>query len=59
MWYTVIANQWETSLPKYRIIVPIYSDGFSFSLMAITDNGGKNWQFSEAWIKQGKTSQQK
>ncbi len=42
----VIANE-------NRIIVPLYSDGFSFSLMAITDNGGKNWQFSEPLVGAG------
>jgi len=36
-----------------RIIVPLYSDGFSFSLMAITDDGGKNWQFSEPLVGPG------
>ncbi|KPK44676.1 MAG: hypothetical protein AMJ65_02355, partial [Phycisphaerae bacterium SG8_4] len=36
-----------------RIIVPLYSDGFSFSLMAITDNGGKTWQFSEPLVAPG------
>ena len=36
-----------------RIIVPLYSDGFSFSLMAITDNGGKNWKFSEPLVGPG------
>ncbi|MHC4705312.1 MAG: exo-alpha-sialidase, partial [Planctomycetota bacterium] len=40
---------WQTKnkaviVNKNRIIVPLYSDGFSFSLMAITDNGGNNWQ---------------
>ena len=29
-----------------RLIVPLYSDGFSFSLMAITDDWGKNWTTS-------------
>lgn len=29
-----------------RMIVPLYSDGFSFSLMAITDNWGETWQVS-------------
>jgi predicted neuraminidase len=43
---------WQTKnkaviVDKNRIIIPLYSDGFSFSLMAITDDGGKNWQFSE------------
>ena len=36
-----------------RIIVPLYSDGFSFSLMAVTDNGGRNWQFSEPLVGAG------
>jgi predicted neuraminidase len=30
-----------------RLIVPLYSDGFSFSLMAITDDWGATWQTSE------------
>ena len=30
-----------------RIIVPLYSDGYDFSLMAITDDGGKTWSSSE------------
>ncbi|MDW8321638.1 MAG: sialidase family protein [Armatimonadota bacterium] len=29
-----------------RIIVPLYSDGFDFSIMAISDDGGKTWQAS-------------
>jgi predicted neuraminidase len=29
-----------------RLIVPLYSDGFSFSLMAITDDWGKSWHTS-------------
>lgn len=29
-----------------RLIVPLYSDGFSFSLMAITDDWGLNWKTS-------------
>jgi predicted neuraminidase len=36
-----------------RIIVPLYSDGFSFSLMAITDDGGKAWRFSEPLVGPG------
>lgn len=49
---------WQTKnkaviVDKNRIIVPLYSDGFSFSLMAITDNGGKNWQFSEPLVGPG------
>ena len=36
-----------------RMILPLYSDGFSFSLMAITDDGGKHWQFSEPLVAPG------
>lgn len=30
-----------------RMLVGLYSDGFSFSLVGITDDGGKNWHYSE------------
>jgi len=33
-------------LDEKRLIVPLYSDGFSFSLMAITDDWGKTWKTS-------------
>ncbi len=36
-----------------RLIVPLYSDGFSFSLMAMTDDGGRTWQFSEPLVAAG------
>lgn len=36
-----------------RLIVPLYSDGFSFSLMALTDDSGKTWQFSEPLVGPG------
>ncbi|MFC1635620.1 exo-alpha-sialidase [Planctomycetota bacterium] len=42
-----------TIVDNRRIIVPFYSDGFSFSLMAITDDGGKTWQFSEPLVGAG------
>ncbi len=29
-----------------RMILPLYSDGFDCSLFAVTDNGGKDWMFS-------------
>jgi len=49
---------WQTKnkaviVDKKRIIVPLYSDGFSFSLMAITDNCGKTWQFGEPLVGPG------
>jgi hypothetical protein len=33
-------------LDDKRLIVPLYSDGFSFSLMAITDDWGQTWKTS-------------
>jgi predicted neuraminidase len=36
-----------------RLLVPLYADGFSFSLMAITDDGGQTWQFSEPLVGAG------
>ncbi len=36
-----------------RMIVPLYSDGFSFSLMALTDDGGKTWSFSTPLVGAG------
>jgi predicted neuraminidase len=36
-----------------RLIVPLYSDGFSFSLMAFTDDDGRTWQFSEPLVGAG------
>lgn len=33
-------------LNDQRLIVPLYSDGFSFSLMAISDDWGKTWRTS-------------
>jgi predicted neuraminidase len=49
---------WQTKnkavlLEGGRLIVPLYSDGFGFSLMAITDDGGEMWQFSEPLVAAG------
>jgi predicted neuraminidase len=49
---------WQTKnkaviVDKGRIIVPFYSDGFSFSIMAITDDGGLTWKFSEPLVAPG------
>ena len=48
---------WQTRNKPYqsgqRIILPLYSDGFSFSLMAITENFGKTWSFSEPLVENG------
>jgi predicted neuraminidase len=34
-------------LPSGRILVPMYSDGYSFGIMAISDDGGYTWNASE------------
>jgi len=44
---------WQTKnkpviLDGKRLILPLYSDGLDFSLMAITDDLGENWKFSES-----------
>lgn len=36
-----------------RIIVPLYSDGFSFSLMAISDDSGATWKASDPLVGGG------
>jgi predicted neuraminidase len=36
-----------------RLIVPLYSDGFSFSMMAITDDWGKTWHTSAPLVGLG------
>lgn len=33
-------------LDRQRLIVPLYSDGFSFSMMAISDDWGRTWHTS-------------
>jgi predicted neuraminidase len=40
-------------LDNVRLIVPLYSDGFSFSLMAITDDWGQTWHTSAPLIAAG------
>jgi predicted neuraminidase len=40
-------------LDNRRLIVPLYSDGYSFSLMAITDDWGKTWKTSAPLVGQG------
>jgi predicted neuraminidase len=36
-----------------RMILPLYSDGFDFSLMAITDDWGQNWRASGPLVGDG------
>jgi predicted neuraminidase len=40
-------------LPSGRILVPMYSDGFSFGIMAISDDGGYTWTASEPIVGAG------
>ena len=49
---------WQTKnkaiiIDNKRMILPLYSDGFSFSLMAITDDFGMHWEFSEPLVAPG------
>jgi predicted neuraminidase len=37
----------------HRIILPLYHDGFSFSLMGISDDGGETWHCSQPLIGGG------
>jgi predicted neuraminidase len=39
-----------TILPSGRMLLPLYSDTFSISIMAITDDGGHSWQPSKPLI---------
>lgn len=40
-------------LPSGRILVPMYSDGYSFGIMAISDDGGRTWSASEPIVGAG------
>jgi predicted neuraminidase len=42
-----------TELAGGRILVPLYSDGYSFSLIAITDDRGLTWHSSEPIVGAG------
>jgi len=39
-----------TLLPSGRMLLPLYSDTFSISIMAITDDGGQTWTASKPLI---------
>lgn len=41
------------TLPSGRILVPVYSDGFNASLMAISDDAGNSWRASAPIIGRG------
>jgi predicted neuraminidase len=40
-------------LPSGRILVPLYSDGYDFSIVAITDDFGETWASSEPILGAG------
>ena len=40
-------------LPSGRILLPMYSDGYSFGIMAISDDGGYSWSASEPIVGYG------
>lgn len=40
-------------LPSGRILLPLYSDGFSYGLMGISDDGGATWFASEPIVGLG------
>ena len=40
-------------LPSGRILLPMYSDGYSFSIMGISDDGGMTWTASEPIVGYG------
>lgn len=40
-------------LPSGRILVPMYSDGYSFGIMAISDDNGVTWRGSEPIVGHG------
>ena len=40
-------------LPSGRILLPLYSDGYSFSLIGISDDGGLTWTASEPIVGYG------
>jgi hypothetical protein len=49
-WFTRTHPQ---QLPSGRILVPMYSDGFSFGIMALSDDGGMTWTGSEPIVGEG------
>jgi predicted neuraminidase len=42
-----------TELPSGRILIPLYSDGYSFSIIAYTDDGGRTWHGSDPIVGHG------
>ena len=49
-WFTRTHAQ---ELPSGRILLPMYSDGYSFGIMGISDDGGYTWTASEPIVGYG------
>ncbi len=49
-WFT---RAHSIELPSGRILTPMYSDGYSFGIMAISDDGGYNWYASQPIVGHG------
>lgn len=49
-WFTRTHAQ---ELPSGRILLPMYSDGYSFGIMGISDDGGYTWNASEPIVGYG------
>jgi hypothetical protein len=49
-WFTRTHPQ---QLPSGRILVPMYSDGYSFGIMAISDDDGATWTASQPLVGNG------
>jgi predicted neuraminidase len=49
-WFT---RTHPVELSSGRILLPLYSDGFSFSLIGISDDGGQTWYASEPIVGYG------
>jgi predicted neuraminidase len=48
-----MARNHPLELPSGRILIPLYSDGYDFSLIAITDDSGRTWTGSEPLVSRG------
>ena len=49
-WFT---RTHPVQLPSGRILLPMYSDGYSFGIMGISDDGGYTWTASEPIVGYG------
>jgi hypothetical protein len=49
-WFT---RTHPVQLPSGRIVLPLYSDGYSYGLMALSDDGGYTWTASQPLVGWG------